>query len=130
MIAVFNADLTPQPKRPILNPMTQEKIAGYKIKLEKERRLVLEEIKQKEKPVDFGDDIDHGDEDSDQTEEVGNLLAVANDLKARLDDIEVALEKIREGKYGVCEKCGEPIEEEILDIDPESRLCKRDKLAA
>ena len=110
--------------------MTQEKIAEYKSKLEKERALILSEIKQAEKPVDFGSDIDHGDEESDQTEEVGNQLAVAQDLKLRLDDVEAALEKIREGKYGVCEKGGEEIEEEILDIDPESRLCKHHKLSA
>lgn len=109
--------------------MTQEKIKEYQAKLEKEQRLILGEIKQNEKPVDFGSDIDHFEEESDEAEEVGNQLAVAQGLKARLDDIEVAIEKIREGKYGICEKCGEEIEEEILDIDPESRLCKRDKLA-
>jgi RNA polymerase-binding transcription factor DksA len=110
--------------------MTQEKINHYKGELEKERTLILSEIKKNEKPVDFGSDIDHFEEDTDATEEMGNQLAVADDLKTRLDDIEVALEKIREGKYGVCEKCGREIEAEILDIDPESRLCKSDKLAA
>jgi DnaK suppressor protein len=109
--------------------MAQEKLTSYKTQLEKERRLILEEIKKNEKPTDFGDDVDHGEEESDEAEELGNQLAVAQGLKARLDDIEVALEKIREGKYGICEKCGEKIEDEILDIDPESRLCKRDKLA-
>jgi len=109
--------------------MTQEKLNGYRTQLEKERRLILEEIKKNEKPTYFGDDIDHGEEESDEAEELGNQLAVAQGLKARLDDIEVALEKIREGKYGICEKCGERIGEEILDVDPESRLCKRDKLA-
>ena len=117
------------PKTLILNPMTQEKLKEYKLKLEKERTLILGEIKDAEKPVDFGDDIDHGDEESDQTEEVGNRLAVAEDLKKRLEDVEEALRKIQEGKYGICEKCGKEIEEEILDIDPESRLCKSDKLA-
>jgi DnaK suppressor protein len=110
--------------------MTQEKIAGYKVALEKERRLVLEEIKKNETPVDFGSDIDHFEEESDEAEELGNQLAIAQDLKKRLDDIEVALEKIREGKYGICEKCGREIETEILDIDPESRLCKNCKHSA
>ena len=109
--------------------MTQEKIKEYQTKLEKEQRLILGEIKENEKPVDFGSDIDHFEEESDEAEAVGNQLAVAQGLKARLDDIEVALEKIREGKYGICEKCGTKIEEEILDIDPESRLCKSCKLA-
>ncbi len=110
--------------------MTQEKINHYKGELEKERTLILSEIKKNEKPVDFGSDVDHFDEETDEAEEVGNQLAVAQDLKTRLDDIEVALEKIREGRYGICEKDGEEIEEEILDIDPESRLCKSDKLNA
>jgi DnaK suppressor protein len=110
--------------------MTQEKLNEHKRKLEQERTLILSEIKQLEKPLDFGKDIDHGDEDSDKTEELGDQLAVEQDLKLRLDDVQVALEKIREGNYGICEKCGREIEEEILDIDPESRLCKRDKVAA
>ena len=109
--------------------MTQEKMMEHKKKLEQERKLILEEIKKNEAPVDFGSDIDHFEEETDEAEEVSNQLAVAQDLKQRLDDVEVALEKIREGKYGICEKCGGEIEEEILDIDPESRLCKRCKLA-
>lgn len=110
--------------------MTQEKISEYKNKLTKERALIASEIKQDEKPVDFGSDIDHGDEESDKSEEMGNQLAAAQDLKNRLDDIDNALEKIRLGKYGICEKCGKEIEPEILDIDPESRLCKNCKISA
>jgi RNA polymerase-binding transcription factor DksA len=116
-------------KSHIFNFMTQEKIAGYKLKLEKERMRILAEIKQDEKPTDFGDDIDHGDEDSDATEALGNSLAAANDLKRRLEEIDNAIEKIHTGKFGTCEKCGKEIETEILDIDPESRLCKNCKLA-
>lgn len=108
--------------------MDQATLNIYKTKLERERALVIEEIKRNEKPVDFGSDVDHLEEKADESEEVGNQLAVVGDLKNRLDDIGVALEKIRTGGYGICEKCGEPIEKEILDIDPESRLCKKDKL--
>lgn len=107
--------------------MNKDTLNEYKVKLEKERTLISEEIKRNEKPVDFGSDIDHGDEESDETEEVGNQLAVAEDLKNRLTDIDFALEKIRTGKYGVCETCGKEIEQEILEIDPESRFCKKDK---
>ena len=51
----------------------------------------------------------------------------ARDLKDRLDEIDIALAKIQSGTYGVCEKCGKPIEYEILSIDPESRFCKECK---
>lgn len=110
--------------------MNESQLNEYKAKLEKERALIVAEIKKEEGPVDFGSDIDHGEEGSDKSEEVGNQLAVANDLKNRLSEIDIALGKIQTGTYGVCEKCGRPIEKEILDVDPESRLCQSCKLGA
>jgi RNA polymerase-binding transcription factor DksA len=108
--------------------MTNEKLNEHKKKLEDERRLLVEEIKRNEKPVDLGIDIVRFEEESDEAEEVSTQLAIAGDLKNRMDDINNALQKIGTGKYGICEKCGEPIEEEILNIDPESRFCKKDKV--
>ena len=108
--------------------MNQDQLKEYKTKLEKERAMVTAEIARDEKPVDFGSDIDHGDEESDRSEEVGNQLAAAQGLKDRLSEIEISLGKIQSGTYGVCEKCGKQIEEEILSIDPESRFCKECKL--
>ncbi|MDR3581907.1 MAG: TraR/DksA C4-type zinc finger protein [Candidatus Pacebacteria bacterium] len=92
--------------------------------MEKERLLLLEEIKQSEKPVDFGEDVDGFEEETDEAEEIGNQLAVAQDLKRRLDEIDVALSKIHSGTYGKCEKCGKEIESEVLDMNPEATLCK------
>jgi RNA polymerase-binding transcription factor DksA len=132
--AIFNlsyfAALTIVDRSITMLHMTQENLQTYKTQLEKEQRLILEEIKKNETPVDFGSDIDHFDEETDEAEEVGNQLAISGDLKKRLEDVRVALEKIREGKFGICEKCGKNIEKEILDIDPESRLCKESKLEA
>lgn len=107
--------------------MTNEKLNEYKKRLEKERLLLSEEVKRNEKPVDLGTDVTRFEEESDVSEEVGNQLAVVADLKNQLDDIDGALEKMEAGKYGICEKCLRPIEEDILDIDPESRFCKKDK---
>jgi DnaK suppressor protein len=104
--------------------MDKQKLDGYKKKLEKERGMLLAEIKQSESPKNFGADTEDPDEESDKSEEVGNQLAVAEDLKNRLGEIDVALSKVQNGKYGICEGCGKAIEVEILDIDPESRLCK------
>jgi DnaK suppressor protein len=108
--------------------MNKDQLGEYKTKLEKERMLTVAEIAREEKPVDFGNDIDHGDEATDKVEDMGNQLATAQDLKNRLNEIDIALEKIRSGTYGVCEKCGNSIEHEILAIDPESRFCKECKL--
>jgi DnaK suppressor protein len=109
--------------------MNQDQLKEYKIKLEKERAMVAAEITRDEKPVDFGDDVDHEDEATDKSEEIGNQLAAAAELKDRLNEIEIALGKIEGGNYGICEKCGKPIEREILEIDPESRFCKACKLS-
>lgn len=109
--------------------MIDEQLKEYKTKLEKERAMLLAEIKQTEVQPEFGSDVDHFDEEADEAEEVGNQLAVGQDLKNRLAEIDIALGKIQSGGYGICEKCGKNIEKEILDIDPESRYCKEDKLA-
>lgn len=108
--------------------MNQDQLKEYKTKLEKERAMLAAEIARDEKPVDFGSDIDHGDEQSDKSEQVGNQLAAANDLKDRLNEIDIALGKIQTRTYGICEKCGKLIEHEILVIDPESRFCRACKL--
>jgi DnaK suppressor protein len=108
--------------------MNETQLKEYKAALEKERAMISAEIAQDEKPVDFGNDIDHGDEESDRSEQVGDQLAAAQDLKKRLNEIDIALGKIQSGGYGTCEKCGKPIEHEILAIDPESRFCKSCKL--
>jgi RNA polymerase-binding transcription factor DksA len=108
--------------------MTKEKLDGYKNKLQHERSLILREIKDFEKPVDFGSDVDHGEEKTDEAEELSDRFGEENDLKKRLDAIDEALGKIEKGDYGVCELCGKEIEDEVLDIDPESRLCKECKM--
>jgi DnaK suppressor protein len=110
--------------------MNQDQLKEYKARLEKERTMIAAEIAQDEKPVDFGSDIDHNDEATDRSEEVGDRLAAAQGLKERLNEIIIALGKIQSGGYGVCEKCGKPIEDEILRIDPESRFCKTCKLGS
>lgn len=108
--------------------MTKEKLESYKNKLQHERLLVSRDIKDFEKPVDLGGDIDHFDEKTDEVEELSNRFGEENDLKKRLDEIDLALGKIDKGNFGICESCGAQIEEDVLDVDPESRLCKECKM--
>jgi len=37
--------------------------------------------------------------------------------------LEKTLRKIEEGKYGICEKCGKPIEKKRLELVPAAELC-------
>lgn len=60
---------------------------------------------------------------ADEVTEYGNLLPIEHNLEIKLENINLALEKIQKGKYGICEKCGQEIEEEKLRISPETKLC-------
>lgn len=107
--------------------LTKEKIAEYKEILEGARKSVLAEIAEEEKPVDFGADIDSLEEETDEAEETENKMAAARALKERLNEIEGALKKIEAGRFGICENCGQEISKEVLEVVPESQLCKNCK---
>ncbi len=62
-----------------------------------------------------------------EVEEYSTLLPIEYSLELRLKNIDLALEKIGKGKYGICEKCGEKISEERLKVSPESRYCLKCK---
>mgnify|MGYP001568952804 CR=1 FL=1 len=64
------------------------------------------------------------EEEADETQEYDNLLSLEQNLELKLKDVDLALEKITQGKdYGKCEKCGKEIEEERLSAYPEAKLC-------
>lgn len=65
------------------------------------------------------------DEKADEVQEYDNLLSVEHSLELRLKDVNIAIEKIKKGGYGACEKCGKEIEEERLMACPEARLCMK-----
>jgi DnaK suppressor protein len=64
---------------------------------------------------------------ADEVEEYSTLLPIEYSLELRLKNIDSALEKIRKGKYGKCEKCQKEIEKERLKASPEARLCSKCK---
>jgi RNA polymerase-binding transcription factor DksA len=61
---------------------------------------------------------------ADRAEDYEERSSTLSVLEARLTDIKVALDKIGGGKYGVCEACGNPIEEDRLGANPAARTCK------
>ncbi len=76
---------------------------------------------------DFGSDVDHGDEEADESESYSNRMSMASDLKVEVNEIDMALNKIAMGTYGICAKCGSEISEEVLEVAPESELCSNCK---
>ncbi len=84
-------------------------------------------VKKLQKIPDFGDDIDSGDEETDETEEFSTQLSIAQNYKEKLVDVDVALGKIKKHEYGICEKCEKKISTDVLEVVPESRFCKKCK---
>ena len=57
------------------------------------------------------------------TAERGEAEVLAGSLREALDEVEHALAKLDEGTYGVCERCGKPINPARLEAMPAARLC-------
>ncbi|MCS6860452.1 MAG: TraR/DksA family transcriptional regulator [Abditibacteriales bacterium] len=50
-------------------------------------------------------------------------LASADSVGSLLEEVEIALRKIEEGTYGVCDACGNPISATRLEALPYASLC-------
>ena len=109
--------------------INKEQINNFKNNLEKTKTDLEQQIKELGVTPEFGSDVDHGDEETDETEAIGTNLGTAEAFKTRFNDVVHALGKITTDTYGVCENCRKEIELKILEIDPESRLCQNCKKA-
>lgn len=56
-------------------------------------------------------------------DEVGEILRAS--AATALAEVEAALDRMRTGSYGVCERCTAPVSYERLEILPMSRYCMR-----
>jgi RNA polymerase-binding transcription factor DksA len=50
-------------------------------------------------------------------------FSLLEQLEAEIGDLDAALRKIDEGRYGICEVCGREIEPERLEAVPGTRTC-------
>ena len=122
--------------------MNKKLVSELKEKLERERVAIEEQLKRfAKKDEKLKEDWDtifpkfNGGEAgsaalekaADEVEEYSTLLPIEHSLELKLKNIELALEKIKKGEYGICEKCGKEIPEERLKVSPESRFCLKCK---
>ena len=56
-------------------------------------------------------------------------LSLTNNIRDLTDKVDRALERITEGTYGLCERCGKPIEKARIKALPYATLCIKDKQA-
>jgi DnaK suppressor protein len=70
--------------------------------------------------ISFGKRVGEGTNEAvDRLTKVGT----AEQLAAMRADVVRALEKLEDGTYGLCDRCGAPVPEERLDARPWSVLC-------
>lgn len=96
-----------------------------KARLEQMRREVIQEVAAAEEASrEIGQDgvPDIGDMSSNaySRDVLYNLSEVQ---RTKLKDIDVALERIKQGEYGVCLRCGEEIAPQRMQVRPFSRYC-------
>jgi DnaK suppressor protein len=65
----------------------------------------------------------HIAEDGSSVTEAERIITVTEDLQAILAQVNAALERMNEGTYGVCNRCGKPIAEERLEAFPYVAYC-------
>ena len=69
---------------------------------------------------------DYGDKDEENATEVADFqdnLSLERNLEKLLSEVDVALEKIKEGTYGKCSKCDKEIDVARLEAFPAAILC-------
>ena len=63
------------------------------------------------------------EEEATESLELEKRLAVGKQVRDHLDEIEHALHKFKEGTYGLCDSCGNPIAPDRLEALPQASLC-------
>ncbi len=91
-------------------------------RLEHERRIVEQEIERLKKAIQAETEFEPEDGDPDLLEREKSV-SLLRSFEARLNEIIDALNTLDQGTYGICERCGQPIDPERLKIMPETRLC-------
>jgi DnaK suppressor protein len=63
------------------------------------------------------------EDEATETTEFEKRLALETKLQGLLDGVDQALAKVKDGTYGTCDACGQPIDIERLEALPQARLC-------
>mgnify|MGYP006416667287 CR=1 FL=1 len=73
--------------------------------------------------TDFPNHGDKEDENASEVAEFSNNLSLEDELEKALRDVEKALVRVEEGKYGTCKYCNQEIDERRIQARPTSSSC-------
>jgi len=63
------------------------------------------------------------DTEAEEKFEHARIMAIKDELNQKARQIKKALERVKKGKYGICETCGKMIDTDRLAIFPEATKC-------
>jgi len=122
----------------IRSPLTKKETEDLRQRLLDERKTLqaqYEELEastfatnQSELTGEMGFDEEYADAGT-ATFERERDLSLVNNVVDLMERIDKALAKIEDGTYGLCERCGKPIEKLRLKALPYANLCIKDKQA-
>jgi RNA polymerase-binding transcription factor DksA len=95
----------------------REKLKHELARAEEELALIIQKLAQK---GDFG--LGQG---ASTVYEWEMNLALRESAEAKIRSIKLALERLDQGKYGVCQVCGKAIDPDRLEILPHTTFCVR-----
>ena len=101
----------------------KEELTARKEELVKELDMDAVQVTENDYDAKFPD---YGDKDDENAAEVANFeknLSLEKTLEVSLFNVNKALKKIKEGNYGLCEKCGKPIDPRRLEAFPSATSC-------
>jgi len=109
--------------------MNPKKLEQYRKMLLDRRQELAADLQQKtEREKDrenfiVGDSVD----EAEASFEVDFDLTMKENMVRQIKEVDEALERIKEGTFGVCENCGEDIPQDRLKVRPNARFCIRCK---
>jgi DnaK suppressor protein len=108
--------------------MTATKYESVRTGLNEARQRLIHQLAElgSEESGELRGDVVFGESFADAaaaTAERTEVLGLVETLKHQLDEVNGALARIENGKYGICENCGREIGAARLEARPEATLC-------
>jgi DnaK suppressor protein len=105
--------------------MREQRLENIRKRLIELREDLLAEVRSKNaEAADLKDEGVADVADLGLTDSLGELLHLLSDSKREeIMNIDEALERLRQGRFGQCLGCGEPIDLERLELRPYTRYC-------
>ena len=98
-------------------------------RLEVEQKRLTAEMEQLQAGVSTSEERREGspfgkrEEEATEALELEKRLALENRIREESTRVEHALDKFKEGSYGSCDSCGQPIDPARLEALPQASLC-------